>query len=186
MTPQEKQWYATHGTPAEKQFVAQYGDRKVTTGLFSSVLFTALMFGTIFCVLAAYLYLSRSSYLRPVTGVWVGSMSSGEGAADSRVVYLSTAVDPLRWFRPSLKGMARMCNQQGESQFAVRQTRTVSADTLGVMLGTNDSEAVGELFGALRGELLSVQYDGATPGIAGKLHRGTLEQYEQACAALRK
>lgn len=187
MLPEEKKWHEQHGTPEEKQFVAKYGDRKVTAGsLLKSVGVMVLMAAGVFIVLAGYLYISRVLLLRPVTGAWVGTMSSGEGVADRRVVYVDTSVSFLRWSSPTLTGKVRMCDKQGETQFALQKTRTVSADTLGITLISTETSDGGELFGALRGDHLASQYDSTDPGLQGELHRDNLQAYRQACLGLRQ
>ena len=184
MLPEEKKWYEQHGTPAEQQFVAKYGDRKVTAGsLLKSVVVMALMLSSVFVVMAGYLYVGRVRLLHPVTGIWVGTMSSGD---DRRVVYVDASVSFVHWLSPALTGTVRMCNKQREAQFTLQQTRTVSDDTLGVTLISAEVPESGVLFGALRDDHLDSHYDGTDPELEGPLRRGDLQAYTQACSALRQ
>jgi len=187
MLPEEKKWYEQHGTPAEQQFVAKYGDRKVTAGsLLKSVVVMALMAASVFAVLTGYLYVSRVRLIHPVTGSWVGTMSSGEGAADRRVVYVDTSVSLVHWSSPTLTGTVRMCNKQRETEYALQQTNTVSDDTLGITLASAEASDSGELFGVLRNDHLDSSYNGTGSGLQGQLQRGSLQAYQQTCSELRQ
>ena len=187
MLPEEKKWYEQHGTSAEQQFVAKYGDSKVTAGsLLKSVALMAIMLGSVFVVLIGYLYLSRVRMIHPVTGSWVGTMSSGEGVGDRRVVYVDTSVSLVHWYSPTLTGTVRMCNKQRDAEYALQETNTVSDDTLGVTLVSEEAPDSGRLFGALRGGHLDSSYDGIGTGLQGPLERGSLQAYQQSCSELRK
>ncbi|WP_419805276.1 hypothetical protein [Terriglobus sp.] len=143
-------------------------------------------FGALFfLVVGGYLYLSRTAFLRPVTGVWVGVLAD-ETDSKSAAVFLDTSVNPFHIFRPKLAGSVRMCSAQGEQDFQLEHTRTVSADTLGVMIGSENPPESGRIFGALRDGDFQALYTGTTRTLQGKLRRGTRASYQQSCASLRQ
>ena len=111
---------------------------------------------------------------------------AGEDVDDGRVVYVDTSVSLVPWFSTTLMGTVRICNQQRETEYALQQTNTVSDDTLGITLASEEAPDSGELFGALRGDDLDSHYDGTHPGLEGQLHRGSLEIYQQTCSRLRE
>jgi hypothetical protein len=185
MDVEQKRWVLEHGTPQEREFVAKYGDRKVSAAsLLTSVLFFLGLAAGFFLLVGGYLYLSRSSFLRPVTGKWVGMLAPGTGAAPKRAVYLETSVSALHIFRPTLTGTVRMCSSTGDLPFQLTGTRTVSSDTLGVDLRSTTTDESGEIFGALRGNGLSAQYDGVPSGLQGELQRGAMEDFRDLCQRL--
>ena len=187
MLPQEKNGNEQHGMRAGQQTVAKSGYGKaMASSLLSGVGVIVLMVSSVFVVLAGYLYLSRVHLLHPVTGTWVGTMSSSEGAADRRVVYVDTSVSLIHWYSPTLTGTVRMCNKQRETEYALQRTNTASDDTLGITLVSAEAPDSGELFGALRDDHLSSFYNGTDPELQGQLHRGSLQAYQQSCSELRQ
>ena len=187
MQPEQKQWVRKHGTPAEQQFVAKYGDRGVSAGgLLTSVLFYVGFAALFFLIVGGYLYLSRASFLRPVTGTWVGVLAEEGGSGKSTAVLLQSSVNPFLIHRPTLAGSVRLCSGAAEQQFALEQTQSVSADTLGVTMASQSSPEGGRLFGALRGGEFQVIYNGSATTLQGKLQRGSQSDYQQSCASQKR
>ena len=185
MQLEEKQWFEQHGTPAEQKFVMNYGDRRVSTGSILTSLFYYVAFAAIFFLaVGGYLYLSRTILLRPVTGTWVGILAD-ESNGTRTAALLDTSVNPLQVFRPTLAGSVRICMAQVDQDFHLEQTRTVSADTLGIAIASRNSSESGQLFGALRGGEFQAIYHGTARVMHGSLRRGTLEDYQQSCASQR-
>lgn len=189
MLPQEKEWYEQHGTPEEKQFVAKYGDRKVTAGSFlTSVMVLALMAACFFGVVGSYLYLTRVHNMRPVTGSWVGTMSYRGASTFQRAVYIDTATSLIQGVSPAITGTVRMCDGHGGTQFNLHKSSTGDTATLDIFLASTNGQEDGELIGGLQGSVFHAQYNynEINPGFQGQLQRGSLQDYERACAALRQ
>lgn len=187
MNPEQKRWFEEHGTSAEQQFVARYGDRKVSAGgLLYSVLFYMGFAALFFLVVGGYLYVSRASFLRPVTGTWVGMLADESDSGRETAVLLKTSINPLQVFHPTLVGSVRMCSGQAEQQFTTEHTRTVSADTLGVAIVSENPVESGRIFGSLREGELNTLYSGSLRTLQGRLRRGTQSEYQQGCKSLMK
>ncbi len=187
LSEEQRRWYAEHGTPQEKQFVRKYGRTRVTAnGLSLSVAWYLLVF---FCVIVlpacALLYVGRLRAMHPVTGSWVGFLTNSTGTDYRRAVYLKTYINPLAWRRPTLAGQAVMCDDGGGMRFDMK-TRTVSGDTLGLVLSATKAQESGELFAVLQGSELRAQYDGSDPALSGVLHRGELQDFQQVCSQMRR
>lgn len=185
MNPEEKQWFQQHGTPAEQNFVTSYGDRRVSTGsILTSLLYYAGFAAIFFLVVGGYLYVSRTMFLRPVTGTWVGFFTD-ESNKTGTAIFLDTSVNPLQIFRPALAGSVRMCIAHTDQDFRLERTRTVSADTLGIEIASRTSPESGRLFGALRDGEFQAIYNRTARVLQGRLRRGTRADYQQNCESHR-
>ncbi len=187
MQPEQKQWFEQHGTPAEQKFVAKYGDHGVSAGgLLTSLLIYMGLIALFFLVVGGYLYVSRASFLRPVTGPWVGVLADESGAGKGTALLLETSVNPLQIFRPTLAGSVRICSGMSEQEFRIGQTQTVSADSLGITIVTQNSSESGRIFSALREGEFQTLYKGTGRALQGRLRRGSRSDYQQSCKLLQQ
>lgn len=189
LTNKEKEWYKDFGTPQEQAFVRKYGNTRFTVGGFLRSLAWLLLL--LFCMMVVPLvgcnYVSNLLTMRRVTGAWVGTLQTGEGAAYRCAVYIRTSVNPLSNpldFGTRLTGSVRMCDNHGYLSYHFK-TRSAGSDILGLELFASDDKESGRLFATLQDQQLRATYNGTEPGLSGELQRGSTKDFENACATLR-